>query len=295
MIFFVIIYQKIHPEDIQILLAANSSGFILLAAMLLPFSLFIQYKKWKLLVYGCLKITDSARVFTSLMRGIAGGVVTPMRVGEYIGRTEVFPERTVLEVSIATAADKFLHVAVIYFFGAIAFLFALLPVTSTLALVLPVSLFIIASVIYRFRKINWVAPERFAQWKRYKSVTLLLDAVSMFRGLSRADVLKSVLWNVLLFLCTVSQYGLLFCAFSDIHLIFSGIWIGALTLFAKTLIPPFTIGDFGIREIMATFIASQLGFNSQTALFAALGLFIINIILPAALGIVFFFTGAKNE
>jgi uncharacterized membrane protein YbhN (UPF0104 family) len=57
-------------------------------------------------------------------------------------------------------------------------------------------------------------------------------------------------------------------------------------MFFKALIP-ISFGDLGIREASSVYFYSLVGIPQTTALNASLLLFVINILLPAVLGIIF--------
>ena len=59
----------------------------------------------------------------------------------------------------------------------------------------------------------------------------------------------------------------------------------ALTFFAKSAVPPVTLGDLGVRESAAVFFLGAWGVPAAAALDASLALFAVNLALPALGGL----------
>jgi hypothetical protein len=65
-----------------------------------------------------------------------------------------------------------------------------------------------------------------------------------------------------------------------------GAYLGvALVFFAKSAVPSVTLGDLGVRESAAVFFLGFYGVAEAAAFNASLGLFAVNILLPALAGL----------
>src|SRR5690606_34279089 len=83
-----------------------------------------------------------------------------------------------------------------------------------------------------------------------------------------------------------TQFVLLIQAFAP-----GASWGGAyagvvLVFFAKSAIPAITLGDLGVRESAAVFFLGAYGIAEAAAFNASLGVFAVNILLPALSGLV---------
>jgi hypothetical protein len=59
----------------------------------------------------------------------------------------------------------------------------------------------------------------------------------------------------------------------------------ALALFVKSALPPALLGDLGVREGAAMFFLGGLGVSTAAAFNASLGVFAVNLVLPALAGL----------
>jgi len=57
-------------------------------------------------------------------------------------------------------------------------------------------------------------------------------------------------------------------------------------MFAKTMIPPVSLGELGIREGASVYFLTQFGETASVAFNASIFLFIINLLIPALVGLV---------
>ena len=57
-------------------------------------------------------------------------------------------------------------------------------------------------------------------------------------------------------------------------------------MFAKTIIPPISLGELGIREGASVYFLTQFGETASAAFNASIFLFIINLLIPAVVGLV---------
>ena len=83
----------------------------------------------------------------------------------------------------------------------------------------------------------------------------------------------------------VVQYALLASAFYPGFPIGQGLLLGALVFFGKLLIPPVTFTDVGIREGVSVYVSGFFALSRAAAFNAAFTLFVINLVLPALLGL----------
>ena len=75
--------------------------------------------------------------------------------------------------------------------------------------------------------------------------------------------------------------------FSPVAQVKNYIWIANLVMFTKTVIPQITFGELGIREGAAVYFLKHFGESAVAGLNAALFLFLINILFPALIGLIF--------
>ena len=59
--------------------------------------------------------------------------------------------------------------------------------------------------------------------------------------------------------------------------------------FTKSLFPAISLGEIGIREMISVYFVSQFGIPEAVGFNSAFMLFIINIALPAVVGMILYF------
>jgi uncharacterized membrane protein YbhN (UPF0104 family) len=62
------------------------------------------------------------------------------------------------------------------------------------------------------------------------------------------------------------------------------IWTANLVMFAKTIIPPVSAGELGIREGASVFFMKSLGGTAAAGFNASIILFVFNIVIPSITG-----------
>jgi len=82
-------------------------------------------------------------------------------------------------------------------------------------------------------------------------------------------------------------------AFSNQYEFINYLWAGNLIMFAKTIIPPISFGELGIREGASVFFITQMGGAASVGFNASIFLFIINLLLPSLIGVAMFLR--KND
>jgi len=89
------------------------------------------------------------------------------------------------------------------------------------------------------------------------------------------------------------QYALLVSAFSNHFDFGSYLWAANLIMFAKTIIPPISFGELGIREGASVYFLTQMGETASVGFNSSILLFIINLLIPALIGVGMFLR--KND
>jgi len=102
-----------------------------------------------------------------------------------------------------------------------------------------------------------------------------------------------VVISFLFYSCFLIQYALLVIGFSGNNNFFNYLWAGNLVMFAKTIIPPVSFAELGIREGASVFFLTYFGESQAAAFNASFFLFMINVLLPSLVGLIFFFR--KND
>jgi uncharacterized protein (TIRG00374 family) len=285
-----------YSEIVNTLSEANA--FLIAAAFFLSFvNIYLQFLKWKLTCSTIMSENNNVKILSSIFYGLSAGAITPLRIGEYFGRAIAFKNIPLLQVTTATLVDKFFPLLIVTFLGTISCLvFIHFQYDISLYIILPIfivvfSLFYFLLLIIRSNKF-WenVFFDRLRNSTRFNKLFIQLDSL---RNLDRKYAGKMTLISLLFYLCFLCQYAILVAAFSlnSEYLIY--FWAGNLIIFVKTVIPQVSLGELGIREGASVFFLTSFGENASVAFDASIFLFLINILLPAMVGLFLFLR--KND
>jgi len=265
---------------------------ILFAILLLPLNLFWQFKKWELVCNSMLKVDGKRKILFSLFYGISGGIITPLQAGEYVTRAIPFKHSSFLKIAIATAVDKLYPLLIVSFSGsimAIPFLHYYFGISKTIAalgLIVILSLFLLLFLII-FK--NGILKNKFVRKiENVKILKIFINELKEVKKLSKTFSIKMLVFSLLLILTFSFQYVLLTSAFTHNFELLNYLWFVLMVLFVKTILPPITFGEIGIREAASVYLGSYFGISQVAAFNAALILFLINLVLPSLFGLLLF-------
>lgn len=256
-------------------------------------NIYLQYLKWKITTLVILNNSDDKKVIYSLFQGFSAAVFTPARIGEYFGRALVFSDKSFLRVTLATLLDKFFPLLMVSFFGSLSsilfvhYLYGVsIYITISLFIVLLVLFYLIILLI--FDQGFW-DNFLFNKLKGSKRFSNYFDKFLFLRTLDRNYSAKMIFLSILFYTCYIIQFAILVAAFSHNYYILNYIWSGNLVMFSKTIIPPISFGELGIREGASVFFIQQFGESASVGFNASIFLFFINVLIPSLIGLLFIF------
>jgi uncharacterized protein (TIRG00374 family) len=281
-----LLVRRISAQELREALWQAEWSWIFCAMLLLTVNLYLQYRRWEILVHRVQPDTPRRRIFSSLLSGITLGFITPGRIGEF-SRAFFIREGQWPQLLGLTALDKFYALLVLYFFGLLGILPFLqrhvelliwMPLMITL-LIFFLLLFLLlihppfmAAVLRRFEK----------HWHKRKRVHQLIAGLEVLPSRIAMKLSLLALGQV----CTYTiQFYLLVRAFAPVPLV-KGLQALTATLWVKTMLP-ISIGDLGVRESAAIYFLGELGVPPAAAFDGSMLLFIINVLIPAVAGLVF--------
>jgi uncharacterized membrane protein YbhN (UPF0104 family) len=228
----------------------------------------------------------AGRAVKAVLAGMATGLVTPNRIGEYAGRVLLLEPGKRWEAVSLTFIDRLCQMLITILMGGLALFFYHLnqstpPVLSALTILVPV-LLTASFILFSAQVGKWLGRKNFkAIW--------LHKMVAPLEFLQRRILLRVLSLSLLRYLVFTSQYVLLLYAFSaEPPDLVTCIQFVLLVFLGKSVLPVFSgVGELGVRESIALVWAAILGIADPVALQATFLLFVINILLPALAGIPF--------
>lgn len=282
------IISAIRNANIEIILIVFLLGFL---------NIYLQYLKWGITCREVLGVQNNSKIFRSLFYGFSAGIITPFRIGEYFGRGIEFKDKSLIQVTIATLVDKFFPLLMVASIGSVSSLL-FIYYQYNVSIYLIISLFIlIFTLFYLF--IVLLLSRRFwdsmifSKLKSSERFGSFLEKLKIFKSFDRIYFYKMVVVSFLFYSCFLIQYSLLVTAFSHHHNFTQYLWAGNLIMFAKTLIPPISFGELGIREGASVYFITQMGEIASVGFNSSIFLFIINLLIPALIGVGLFLK--KND
>ena len=265
-------------------------GFVLLLGIV---NIYFQFAKWQLTCSEVLGVNNKMKVFRSLFYGFSAGIITPLRLGEYFGRGIEFRDKSFVQVTLATLVDKFFALILVAFTGSISSLL-FIYIYYQVSLYLVVTLFAVIFTLFYFFFLLLLSDRFwnkviFSKIKSSPKLKTFFNMLLVFQNLDRKYFYKMLLISFLFFSCFLIQYALLVSAFSDHYDFINYLWAASLIMFVKTIVSPISIGELGIREGASVFFLTQIGESAAVAFNASIFLFIINLLIPALIGVGMFF------
>ena len=300
---------KIH--SLLDLLRSAQPLLLLAALLLLPLNIWLQLRKWRLLVHSRFPGTPATDLRASLLLGFTFGVVTPARLGEFGGRVAGFrgagmQRADLFALAGLTAIDKFATMLVtvlvglpglLLFAASHPFMDAWLLPTALGAggLLAAVGIFLIlrpsrpstATATVRSMQAPAIAAHAAGRVSGRISAMIrarLSELRDTLRGIDRRRRIGLMVYSGLFYLTFLLPFFLLLSAFGPVQPL-SAIAGIVTIMFVKTVIPPVTLGELGIREGASVLVLGHAGILPAAAFNASLLLFVVNLLLPALAGL----------
>lgn len=279
-----VLIRKLSVERLIDTLVTAENSYIIAAFLLLFLNMYLQFCKWRLVVYRENPGVKRRHILFSLLVGMALGLITPGRIGDF-GRTFFVKNVDWAKLMGLLMIDKLITLAVLYFFGIIGLShfismrmhpFVWLPIfLMTLGLILLFLLFLLRpellrTLVYRFHK----------KLSRHTAMEKFLIGIEMATpGFTMRLLILTTAQTITYF----SQFVLLIFAFFKMPIISAYLSICAV-MFTKSLLP-ISLGDLGIRESASVYFFGQFGAPDVAAFNASFLLFLINVLLPSLAGL----------
>lgn len=269
---FYFIFKKIPTQEIfHSLISANIKFFILAGILGILFT-FFKILKWHLLLKDLSIISNSLlKSMDSYFIGMSIGLITPGRIGEVARIVSIDKEKKVEGISLVILDKIFDLLSVLilalwgfyFFFGIYMLIFIGILITFSLIIIF-----------------NTFILKNFSNFFPLKNFRQIIEGI--FNIKKRTLILNFFLSLLSYSLVLIEVYFITnaFEKFSLIPIIISYPIVMLVNLL------PITIGGLGVREGTAIFLLGKFSLSSTTAFNTAFLLFLINIALPAVIGVV---------
>jgi len=272
---------------------------LILGISLLPLNLFVLFKRWELLVNNLMGTINKQKILSSLFHGFAGGLITPLRAGEYFVRKIPLNDFKLKDVMIATFLDKIFLIPPLISIGGfylIIFLFKKEIFSQNLFFVLIIAFTFLLSAVFFFSKSLIKKPpvKFFSFLNKFKRPEKVEYFFSKFKLLSKNETLNLLLLSILLYFIYSTQFALFIKAMSPGTKFFNCLIISNVVLLLKNFLPLITMGEIGVREAFTIYFVKQFGLAASVGFNAAFIIFVVNLLIPSLIGY-FFILFKKND
>jgi len=257
---------------------------LVLSVILVVFNWGFEAKKWQLLLAD-IKSSSFLESFKAVLSGLSTGLLTPNRLGNFIGRLAYLKKENHNQATVNTLVGNLAQFVITILFG----LIGLLILTyfqfklQNMFLIIGLSILFVGIgllVYFKTSVINFKPVNKLFSQKTKQSIQQVNDTNLKLKN-------QVLLLSFLRYSIFCIQYFLLFKTF--------GLSIVSVYLFAliavvfliTTLIPSLLFGKLFVRESVAIFIFSMANIDVSLILIVASMLWLINLAIPAIVGSVF--------
>jgi hypothetical protein len=275
---------------VQEIIAYKNKGLLITALLLMAVNWGLEAKKWQILTSHVQK-TSYFTAFKSVMAGVSFTMLTPNRMGEFLGRVLYLADGSRVRAAVLMMLSSISQLAVTIFMG-IAGLFILFEITPVLkhntqgwtdilfnTLLwggigsLLVSLIIFFNLGWFIRIFEKTPP--FHKYYHY---------IQAIGEIQYQELLKLLFLSALRYSVFMGQYILVF-HFFEAEISTTGLWAATAVMFyLLAIIPTIALAELGIRGQISIFVFGLLSQNQVEILVAAATIWLINIIFPAIAG-----------
>ncbi len=274
--------------------SAGEWALLVLSTLLMPLNYALESQKWRLMVrpfYPTLKLFPAT---VAVFAGMAAGIFTPNRIGEYAGRILFLKEGKRVEAIIATFVDRICQLLVTLVCGLLALGGLVLLADRRYAsklLIEPISqgIFIfICVVLGGLTLLVLLAPKRFAGMipSRWNKAVWVRKTRFALQNLELGLILQVLGLALLRYFVFSSQYVLLMYAFQYQGSMAEAYVMVALIFLGKSILPVMGALELGVRESVALVVMTTFAVAEATVLGSTLMLYLVNLLLPTLLGVI---------
>lgn len=246
----------------------------------------IEAAKWRLQLDGTEKFSI-IQSLQSVLTGVAVSVITPNRIGEYVGRILYLKNVNKLQGITVTIIGSFAQLIVTGFLGLVGLIYYIIKIqhSAWLNVLLLSSIALCLGLTYLYFHLS-----KFIEWTSMipmlRKVKVYLEIVKRFK---RKQLLQILGLSFLRYLVYTLQFiilmKILLVEAQVLDLLFT-VW---LIFWAMAIVPTIAIAEIGIRGETALFFLAPLSTNHFGIVSSSLLLWLINLIIPALIGCLFVF------
>lgn len=278
---YVQVLRQLEKVDIRNVFSdMGDSSFLWACILLMPVNVLLEARKWQLLAGSAQPLTFRMSL-ASYFGGIAFSMITPNRLGEYPGRLLYLKRKNTIRLVSVSVLGALTQMLTLFIFGTLGLVYfcinffepwavPILVISVAMTIVLAIAFWNFETWLPFLEKIRWLRKFRvyktlLKKFTRRQQSTIL--AISLIR--------YSIYTAQYLFLLYWMNIEMPFMA---------GYWMSALFFWVITIIPSIALVELGERGQVGLYLFHHFSDNTVGILAATVGIWCINLVIPAILG-----------
>ena len=257
--------------------------------ILMPLNWAAETMKWSFLVKRVQHITFW-QAYRAVFAGVTSSLFLPNRVGDFGGRILFLKSKNAVKVVLSTFVGSWAQQLILIAFGFLGFAYFLVTLWQVERIFLDSILFLgvgfVIILLLMFLNLEMVVPV-FRKIRLLYKFPRLIKSVNMLRQYTREELLQTLLWAFIRYIIYTIQYFLILRFFGIDVDILRGVSCIATIYLLQTSIPLPPIVGLLARGEIALKIWGIFSANELSILAATFTLWVINLIIPALIGLVF--------
>lgn len=268
---------------------AANIGWLLATVLLMPVNWLLETMKWRQLIAKVEEI-PFWKSYKAVIAGVSLSLFTPNRIGEYGGRILFVSPENQMKTVIATLVGTFSQLLVLLsvgYMGLIFFIHRFWQMNGYfLKGIFSVSLMFIGLMLFCYFNIDLVAKIA----KRVnvaRKLSRFVKHVKVLKSYSKPELANVLSLSLMRYMVYTTQYFLLLHFFGINVSVPEGLACIATVFLLQTSIPLDPVTGFFARGEVALVTWRLFGASDISIIASSFGLWIINLIIPAFIGIIF--------
>lgn len=247
-------------------------GVIILVVALSFLNYAFEIKKWRLLLN--LQVYSFLHLTKAFLSGSSISLFLPFRSGEYLGRIVHFEKREWSRVIISSIRAGLLQLIVTLIAGMACSVFVISKIRALMTLT-PTQAYLLGGLGFVLVVLLIIYVPR---WIEKLALKFRFDIYPT----KRKDLLKPFFYAVFRYVVFVFQY-VLFMVVCDVATVPQALCLVPVFLLIQSIVPTVFLSEIGLRAVLGMY----LFFDNPNALVAIFMIYLINILIPALIGVVF--------
>lgn len=255
---------------------------IVFVSLLMPVNWLLETFKWRYLVQKVQKLSWFQSL-ESILLGILLSLITPNRTGELAARLLHIPKSRKWQVFYCNLSCSMAQLQITLLLGLLSLLYWSVEISKFLSI--PsywIYLFSCTSIILSL--VLYFFSNRLAKIMQFFSLKINMATIEHLKiGFHERMMLLGI--SFFRFVVFSTQFVLLLRIVEVEITVLEAYQFVALLYFSAAIIPTAWISDLPVRTSMAYFLMELLGYSGANALICTFGIWLINLLLPALLGL----------